>query len=167
MLCFLRMEDNLSEENLDEDLIHDLPVESKNADMSMKKAFAIFGLFIVAGLITGFVVNYVSDGIASNSGSKSTSEKIGKDDVVESEGIADKDTFKDSAEGTLKAGGSEGGVGSFNLERPGGESQTVYLTSSTVDLSKFIEKKVRVHGETFDNEEVGWLMDVGFVEVIK
>ena len=79
-------------------------------------------------------------------------------------GIPDKSTFKDTTEGTLREGGIEG-EGSFHLERPGGKSQTVYLTSSTVDLSEYIGKKVKVWGETHTSEKAGWLMDVGYVEV--
>ena len=148
------------------ELIHDLPIESVQQDMSMKKAFGIFGLFIVAGLVTGFVVSYVSNGLVGSSQS-ANSKAIGSSDVVQSEGIADKKTFKDSAEGILREGGHESGEGSFHLERKGGDDQTAYLTSSTVDLSKYVGKKVRVHGETFSSEQVAWLMDVGYVEVIK
>jgi len=53
------------------------------------------------------------------------------------------------------------------LQRTGGESQNVYLTSTAVDLSKFLGKKVRVWGETFQGEKAGWLMDVGLVEVLQ
>lgn len=81
-------------------------------------------------------------------------------------GIADKKTFKDMAEGVLKEGGIDG-EGNFHLERPGGESQNVYLTSSTVDLSLYVGKKVRVWGETFSAEKAGWLMDVGLVELLQ
>ena len=59
------------------------------------------------------------------------------------------------------------GEGSFHLERPGGTSQNVYLTSSTVDLSEYVGKKVKVYGETFQGEKAGWLMDVGLVEVLQ
>ena len=56
--------------------------------------------------------------------------------------------------------------GQYHIERPGGVSQNVYLTSTTVDLSQFIGKKIRVWGETFSAQKAGWLMDVGLVEVI-
>jgi len=66
----------------------------------------------------------------------------------------------------LKEGGFEG-EGTFHLERPGGDDQNVYLTSTTVDLSEFIDKKVSIWGATFDSEKAGWLMDVGFIEIVK
>ena len=75
-----------------------------------------------------------------------------------------KKTFKDSIVGLLKEGGIEG-EGNFHLERPGGVSQNVYLTSSTVDLSKYVGKKVKVWGQTFQGQKAGWLMDVGLVEI--
>ena len=79
-------------------------------------------------------------------------------------GVADKKTFKDSAEGILREGGMEG-EGNFHLERPGGISQNAYLTSSTVDLGKYIGKKIKVWGQTFTGQKAGWLMDVGLVEI--
>ncbi len=80
-------------------------------------------------------------------------------------GTGDTKTFKDTAEGVLKEGGIEG-EGQYHLERPGGESQNVYMTSSLVDLSEFVGKKVKVWGETQKAEKAGWLMDVGKVEVL-
>lgn len=74
--------------------------------------------------------------------------------------------FKDTAEGVLKEGGMDG-EGSHHLVRPGGDSQNVYLTSSIVDLSLFIDRKIKVWGETFKAQKAGWLMDVGRVEVLQ
>lgn len=79
-------------------------------------------------------------------------------------GVLDKKTFKDSAEGIMREGGMDG-EGNFHLERPGGVSQNAYLTSSTVDLSKYIGKRVTVWGQTFQGQKAGWLMDVGLVEI--
>lgn len=79
-------------------------------------------------------------------------------------GSDDTKTFKDVAEGTLKEGGIED-EGQFHLERPGGDSQNVYMTSSIVDLSKFVDKKVKVWGQTQQAQHAGWLMDVGRVQV--
>ena len=81
-------------------------------------------------------------------------------------GISDEKSFKDSAEGTLEAGGVDG-EGSHHLVRPGGESQNVYLTSSVVDLEKFVGRKVKVWGQTFAAQKAGWLMDVGKLKVLE
>ncbi len=72
--------------------------------------------------------------------------------------------FKDMAQGVLKNGGIDG-EGQYHLVRPGGDSQNVYLTSSSVDLSQFIDQKIKVWGETQSAQHAGWLMDVGKVEV--
>lgn len=56
--------------------------------------------------------------------------------------------------------------GSHKLLRTGGNSQTVYLTSSVTDLDKFNGMEVKVWGETQAGNKVGWLMDVGRVEIV-
>lgn len=80
-------------------------------------------------------------------------------------GLPDTETFKDSAEGYLELGGLEG-EGSHSLIRPGGDDQTVYLTSSVTDLDKFAGMQVKIWGETFKGQKAGWLMDVGRVQII-
>lgn len=70
----------------------------------------------------------------------------------------------DKVEGTLKKGGVEG-EGTHHLVRKGGSSQNVYLTSSTVDLSQVVNKKVKVWGKTYAAQTAGWLMDVCYLEV--
>jgi hypothetical protein len=84
-------------------------------------------------------------------------------DVV---GVNDDATFKDEVKGVLDKGGFNG-EGSHKLLRPGGASQTVYLTSSVVDLDEFVGHEVTVKGQTFSGQKVGWLMDVGRVKVEK
>ncbi|MFH1970913.1 MAG: hypothetical protein ABIJ05_00815, partial [Patescibacteria group bacterium] len=79
-------------------------------------------------------------------------------------GIADEETFRDSAEGLLEEGGVNG-EGTHHLTREGGISQTVYLTSTVIDLESFVGKKVTVWGETISAKKAGWLMDVGKIRV--
>jgi hypothetical protein len=78
-------------------------------------------------------------------------------------GDGDVATFKDVAEGNLQSGGIEG-EGQYHLVRLGGDSQNVYLTSSSVDLSQFIGSKVKVWGQTQAAQKAGWLMDVGKIQ---
>lgn len=78
----------------------------------------------------------------------------------------DQANFKDQAEGVLQEGGIDG-EGTHHLERSGGASQNVYLTSSVVDLSQFVGKKVQVFGETFAGKKAGWFMDVGKVKILE
>ncbi len=128
------------------------------------KGFSYFVFFVIllVALLLGVGGGYVVSSYASPTITAS-SVKNGNQTASKGEGIADKKEFPDQAEGTLRAGGIDG-EGNFHLERPGGESQNVYLTSSVVDLSKYVGKKVRVWGKTFQGEKAGWLMDVGFVE---
>ena len=149
-------------------IIHQLSVDPHTDDMSLGKTFSLLGLVIVLGVVSGFGLNYINNARGGIGGSKSITGAISKkNDVKESAGIADKKTFKDSAEGVLEEGGDKSGEGSYHLVRPGNKDQTAYLTSSTVDLSKYVGKKVRIYGETFASQSVAWLMDVGFVEVLQ
>jgi hypothetical protein len=121
----------------------------------------IFGILIVviivAGILTGLLLSKLQK--------PSTSTLVSNGQKGNVVGTVDKKTFKDTAEGILKEGGING-EGNFHLERPGGESQNVYLTSGTVDLTQFVGKKVKVWGATFQGQAAGWLMDVGSVETL-
>jgi hypothetical protein len=141
---------------MSENILHPLNNQSNNSSWSLKKvillSFVVLFLGMIFGSFFGNIKNKNSTGVITTSTSKK-------------EGVIDKKTFKDNAEGVLREGGIDG-EGSFHLERPGGKSQYVYLTSSTIDLSKYIGKKIRVWGQTFSAEKAGWLMDVGFVEIL-
>lgn len=146
-------------------LLHNLDSKA----VTSKNNWPIVAGVIIGALVLGGLSGFGGTLLTSNDFSKSTSSNgasVGSDDSLGSAGILDKETFKDDAEGVLKEGGFEG-EGSFHLERPGGISQNVYMTSTTIDLSQFLGKKVRVWGATFETEKAGWLMDVGYIEVIK
>jgi hypothetical protein len=112
---------------------------------------------IAVGIYLGKMVG--ANGSYGGAGSMSAQAKKTENGM----GIQDKKRFPDQAEGLLKEGGMDG-EGNFHLERPGGASQSVYLTSSIVDLSQMVGQKVRVWGQTFTGQKAGWLMDVGYVE---
>lgn len=144
-------------------------MENLNSDNNLIKSFdekitfvRLLILIFVVIIFGGFVGFGLSKITTINTNKKTT---VSLDKNTKKVGITDKKTFKDSAEGILKEGGVDG-EGNFHLERPGGPSQNVYLTSTVVDLSQFVGKKVRVWGETFAAEKAGWLMDVGLVEVL-
>lgn len=116
---------------------------------------------IVLGTVTGFAMakKGVGAGIASKLPTQSPKTAV-----------QDTQTFKDFAEGTLKARNAptkagEYVEGSHLLVRDGG--YPVALTSSVVDLSKYDGKKVKVYGETQKALKEGWLMDVGRIEEIQ
>lgn len=147
-----------------EHLIHNMDSKSGSKDKAPASMIVIMVVLALAlGSATGFFASKVFAGktTAMTTGTKE-GEAVG--DGEKSAGIMDTKQFKDSGEGTLREGGIEG-EGNFHLERPGGESQNIYLTSSAVDLSKFVGKKVKVLGKTFEGEKAGWLMDVGYIEV--
>lgn len=74
---------------------------------------------------------------------------------------------RDTAEGVIQKNDKfeQTAQGQWKLIRPGGDSQTAYLTSSYMNLDQYVGKKVKVYGETLGSEKVGWLMDVAKVEV--
>ena len=133
----------------------------------VKNSIIVFVVFVLLGVASGFAIAKVKStgggATDSQSGSSIDGGDVKKGTVV---GSDDTKTFKDTAEGVLKEGGIEG-EGAYHLERRGGESQNVYLTSSVVDLSLFEGEKVKVWGKTFEGEKAGWLMDVGKVEVLE
>ncbi|MEK7110146.1 MAG: hypothetical protein AAB876_02895 [Patescibacteria group bacterium] len=136
-------------------------IDSKEVDdVSYVSFFTYVAVAVVVGALVGFGFSrFNKKTITNNSGNEVKN-------TAQSAGIVDKKTFKDSVEGILREGGIDG-EGNFHIERPGGVSQNAYLTSSTVDLSNYIGKKVKVWGQTFAGQKAGWLMDVGLVEVEK
>ncbi len=138
------------------------PIQTTKPPFNLPSVLPVWlaiGFLAVAGLVGGFAGWGLSGKVASKSDTPSQSVETSK-----SSGIKNSKSFPDTATGILKEGGIDG-EGSYHLERPGGKSQNVYLTSSIVDLSKFVGKKVKVQGETFEAQTAGWLMDVGFVEL--
>jgi hypothetical protein len=138
-------------------LIHTLEVKEVD-DVSYASFFTFVAVAVIIGSIVGFGLSRFNKKTSNTSGDTKN--------TAQSAGIVDKKTFKDSVEGILREGGIDG-EGNFHIERPGGVSQNAYLTSSTVDLSVYIGKKVKVWGQTFSGQKAGWLMDVGLVEIEK
>ena len=144
-------------------LMHDL--RGNTSSTFSTKVIAILFLIALLGIGTGYLLAHnVKKGEAGgvvgnllNKASIPAGKTFGSDDT---------ETYKDVAEGTLKEGGIEG-EGQYHLERAGGASQNVYMTSSLVDLSQFIDRKIKVWGQTQAAQKAGWLMDVGRVEVLQ
>lgn len=127
-----------------------------------------FVIILILGLGTGFILkNKTNLGATKNTGpviARNVPDSgLKEGDII---GVQDTNTFKDSSTGVLQKGGLSG-EGSHQLLRPGGPSQTVYLTSSVIDLDDFVGHQVTVWGETFKGQKAGWLMDVGRVKVEK
>ena len=132
-------------------------------DLKKFKPAMPWALLILLGVATGFSLSRFSPGAGMPKKLKSVEEGI---TVGSTYGVAEEQSFTDSAEGSLTAGGIDG-EGSHHLVRPGGDSQNVYLTSSIIDLDQFVGRSVKVWGETFQAQKAGWLMDVGRLQVLE
>ena len=135
------------------------PLVKKFQEFSVKN-FAISGIGVVVVILLGLGTGWVLSG---RGGSGGASTLPGVKTGASEAGMADEKNFKDSAEGTLLEGGISG-EGTHHLERSGGVSQNVYLTSTVVNLDDFVGKKVKVFGQTISAKKAGWLMDVGLVK---
>jgi hypothetical protein len=129
--------------------------------VSVGKALLILLFSAVLGVSSGWAL------VSVMQGGETKSSPANESDVSAGQtyGSSDTDAFPDKAEGTIEKGGIDG-EGQYHLVRTGGESQNVYLTSSAVDLSLFVGRKVKIWGETQEGQKAGWLMDVGRVEVL-
>ena len=146
-------------------IIHNLDGKpmKKQTKLTASLPLIILALAIVfSGGVTGYV-------LAQNKGTKTAVNVTGGGTTAEGlpkvVGVVSANC-KDTGEGDLKESGTEDGVGSHHLERPGGISQNIYLVSSVVTLDEYVGKKVRVTGETFASEKAGWFMDVCKLEVL-
>ncbi len=171
---------SLKKENIEEieietkSVVDETPV-SDNNDNPMTSSFPKLAIILsVVAVIAGVATGYGGFKLKSNHGGilplpgPSNLQRVaeeGQIKVGDIFGIKDEKTFKDSAEGYLEVGGVDG-EGSHKIIRPGGISQTVYLTSSITDLDKFAGMEVKIWGETFKGQKAGWLMDVGRIEIL-
>ena len=119
---------------------------------------------VVLGVVVGRSLAGGGNGTVAQQTATTAPNSAAKIQVGAVYGSNDTKTFNDTAEGTVAKGGIDG-EGQYHLVRPGGESQYVYMTSSVVDLSLFLNRKVKVWGETQKAQSAGWLMDIGRVQV--
>jgi len=144
-------------------LMHDFNKDNLRSAFT-PKVVTLLILVIAVGVISGYLISGKGNplSVGGNTSAGGNGSSAAKGTVI---GSTDTATFKDSVSGTLKEGGIDG-EGAFHLVRPGGDSQNVYLTSGIVDLSKFINKNIKVWGQTQKAQHAGWLMDVGRIEVL-
>ncbi len=153
--------------NPEQNLVQDFPTKERKPVLKEVIIPVIAILLIIGvGTLTGFFISKRGSSV----GSTSSKELIGGAEVVEGPkevGIKDEKVFRDTATGKIEVNkNGEIVEGSHKLLRPGGESQTAYLTSSVLDLNQFVGKCVQIWGETFSAQKVGWLMDVGRVKTL-
>ncbi len=136
--------------------------EKPSVSIFTPKLLLLLLVVVVLGIGSGYLLSQKGANSLSLGGTKTSVSSTKEGAVV---GSSDTKTFKDTAEGVLKEGGIDG-EGVYHLVRPGGDSQNVYMTSSSIDLSQFVDKKVKVWGNTQSAQHAGWLMDVGKIEVL-
>lgn len=142
-----------------------MPVKIKNFDFKKYLPLILGGLaVVVAGVGTAWVLSRAILGGGRPGGSVSAAP--GAKVTSTSAGALDPKMKYDTATGILKAGGI-GNEGTHHLERDGGPTKYVYLTSSVIDLESFNGKKVEIWGETLAGKKAGWLMDVAKIEVVQ
>ncbi len=146
------------------ELIHDLNSSKKKGKSMVKPLLLTVIVVLILGVGTGYIASSLG-GSKKGPVSINSSSSEGKIEKGFSAGVTDTKAFPDTAEGKLETGGIDG-EGEYHLVRPGGDSQNVYMTSSAVDLSQFVGKKVKVWGQTQSAQKAGWLMDVGKIEVM-
>ena len=141
------------------------PLEAVPKRISFQKFLPIIIIIIVVsgGIFTGLVLS-----------SRTKSAQISKSALSEENLTGEQkqsftQTFRDQAEGLIEKNDKldKYAQGTHKLIRPGGEDQTAFLTSTVLDLDEYVGKNVKVYGETFGSSQVGWLMDVGKVEVLQ
>ena len=121
----------------------------------------IIVLIVGAGIFSGLVIS------SRSKSAKIASSAFNEQNLTPAAKQSFAQTFRDQAEGTVEKNDQDKyAQGTHKLIRTGGESQTAYLTSSVLDLDQYVGKKVKVYGETFGSSQVGWLMDVGKVDVV-
>ena len=155
------------EELQDTHLLKKITASSSAVSRRLSGLLIVIGLILLTlGIATGYFFNQKAGNFTQVGEKESRQEANGSDKKSQIYGSADEKVFRDVAEGLLEKGGLDG-EGSHKLIRPGGESQTAYLTSSTLDLDQFVGRKVKVWGETYRAQKAGWFMDVGRVEVLE
>ena len=127
------------------------------------KSKVIIGIFVVCVLAGGATGYLLSDKKGSLGGSGKTVVQTGGA-TGKTFGVTNTKEYPDTAIGTIEKDGISG-EGTQKLIRDGGPSQTACLLSSTLDLTDFIGKKVKVWGKTEAAKSCPWLMDVGRVEL--
>ncbi|WKZ26059.1 MAG: hypothetical protein QY322_01975 [bacterium] len=138
-----------------------------NSGQNQSKKNIILALISITVVLLGIGAGYLLSGAGKDSDGFLSISKEQTIIVSENEaGVADESIFASTADGLLEEGGIAD-EGTHHLVRGVGPSQYAYLTSTSVDLDKFVGKKVRIWGDTISGKKAGWLIDVGKIKVIE
>lgn len=149
-------------------LVQEFPPEAKKTNWKgILVPSLVILMIVVAGAVTGYFLSKRGSLASVPTESK---QLIGGAELIQGPneiGIKDESVFKDTSQGKIGINDNKEIIeGSHKLLRPGGPSQTAYLTSSVLDLNQFLGKCVQIWGETFAGQKAGWLMDVGRIKVL-
>lgn len=154
---------------MEENLVQQFPANQKK--FNLKEILLPVGIIlaiVIAGGVTGYFL--ANRGQGSMMVATQSKQLIGGVETVQTStevGIKDEKAFKDTSQGKIVVNDNKDITeGSHKLLRPGGPSQTAYLTSSVLDLNQFLGKCVQIWGETFAGQKAGWLMDVGRIKIL-
>jgi len=145
-------------------------VERDSQDQSMSKnnllpTIILFVVVIGLGALTGsWLKSRSSSGSGAGAAGVKTEIPTTGVKVGDTYGSADEKTFRDQVLGVVDKGGVNG-EGTHKLIRPGGSSQTVCISSTTIDLDQLVGHQATLWGETFKGQKCGWLMDVGRAKI--
>lgn len=146
------------------------PVQQNMNQVSAKPNYVAIAAILLSSLVLGSGSGYA---IRQAQGSSSTSAPTGSAEdnktvvITENEaGVDNSEAFPDSAVGILMEGGKDG-EGTHYLDRGMGADKYVYLTSTVINMQKFVGKNVEVRGQTLSARKAGWLMDVGRIKVVQ
>lgn len=124
-------------------------------------------VYLILGLVVVLAGGLTGKTLAGRGGEKTSTgaEVVTKNGEVAEAGLPEDEFTDEPAEGMLVAGGMDD-EGTHHLDRGMGPEKDVYLFSTSLDLSKFEGKKVKVWGHSLTSKNVPWLMDVGRITVI-
>jgi hypothetical protein len=153
-----------------------VPTITETPPKNNKNSKTIFFIIIVLAIVSVFLASRfwpssksnsnIINNITQNNVTPADSLKSTSDLVIgQLYGDTGK-TFTDTATGIILKGGING-EGTHTLQREGGKTQNAALTSSTVDLDLFIDKKVEIKGETNSSTKAGWFLDVGIIKIME
>ncbi len=149
-------------------ITYQVPPKQKEVVMKPVVVVGLCIAIVAAGIGTGYGVHAITGKSVTGTELTGAPGTVSADQIAvgKTYGAEDGKKFPDQSEGVIQKGGMDG-EGTHHLVRPGGASQTVYLTSSVVDLDLFVGHKVLVQGETFSAQKAAWFMDVGSVKVLE
>lgn len=123
-------------------------------------AFVVVGM----GVLTGWFLSGTKASSDTKTGAANQSKNSDEKTASGEEGALDEEVKYGEVEGKLVEGGIKG-EGTHHIERNNNPSQYAYLSSTVIDLDKYIDKNVHIWGETISSVNAPWLMDVVKIKI--